>query len=85
MIPISPSALNRALMNPMPTLALARKWVSSTVSTDSTPGPHWPTWVGSVTNDQTLSRGAAISTEPSKCMDPPGWDRQPPVPMPVPT
>ena len=62
------STLNRALMNPMPTLAVALKWVSSMTSIDSTPGPHWPTWFGSITNAHTLSRGAAMSTVPSKCM-----------------
>ena len=34
---------NRALMNPIPTLAVALKWVSSMTSIDSTPGPHLPT------------------------------------------
>ena len=58
------STLNRALMNPIPTLAVALKWVSSTTSIVSTPGPHGPTWFGSMTNAQTLSRGAAMSTVP---------------------
>ena len=58
----------RALMNPIPTLAEALKCVSSIVSIDSTPGPHWPTWSGSMTNAQTRSRGASMSTDPSKCM-----------------
>ena len=34
--------LKRALMNPIPTLAAALKWVASTTSIVSTPGPHWP-------------------------------------------
>ena len=50
------STMNRALMKPMPTLAVALKWVSSTTSIFSTPGPHWPTCSGSMTNAQTLSR-----------------------------
>ena len=50
------STLNRALMKPIPTLAVALKWVSSTTSIFSTPGPHWPTWSGSMTNAQTFSR-----------------------------
>ena len=36
------STTNRALMKPTPTFALARKWVSSMTSIDSTPGPHGP-------------------------------------------
>ncbi len=60
--------LNRALMNPIPTLAVALKWVASTTSIVSTPGPHWPTCSGSMTNAQTLSRDALIGTEPSKCI-----------------
>ena len=55
---------NFALMNPIPTLATALKCRSSTTSIDSTPGPHWETWSGSVTNAQTRSRGALISTVP---------------------
>src|ERR1700704_3079080 len=67
---ISRSTTKGALMKPMPTLAVALKWVASATSIDSTPGPHWPTWFGSMTNAQTLARGAAISTVPSKCMRP---------------
>ena len=40
------STLKRALMNPIPTLAVALKWVASMTSIVSTPGPHWPTWFG---------------------------------------
>ena len=64
------SALNRALMNPMPTLATALKWVASMTSIFSTPGPHWPTCSGSMTNAQTFSRDALIGTEPSNFMQP---------------
>ena len=63
------STTKRALMNPTPTLALARKWVSSTTSIDSTPGPHDPTWFGSMTNAQTRSRGALMSTVPENCIE----------------
>src|SRR3954451_11008061 len=63
--------LNFALMNPMPTFAAALKWVGSITSIDSTPGPHCPTWSGSVTNAHTFSRDALIGTEPSKCIGPP--------------
>ena len=62
------ATLKRALMNPMPTLAVALKWVASTTSIVSTPGPHGPTCSGSMTNAQTFSRDALIGTEPSKCM-----------------
>ena len=34
----------------------------------STPGPHWPTCSGSITNAQTRSREARIGTVPSKRM-----------------
>ena len=54
------STLNRALMKPMPTFAAALKCVSSTTSIFSTPGPHWPTWFGSMTKAQTFSRDALI-------------------------
>jgi hypothetical protein len=57
---------NRALMNPIPTFAVALKCRSSITSIDSTPGPHRPTWFGSMTNAQTRSRGAAMLTVPSK-------------------
>jgi hypothetical protein len=65
---ISMFTTKRALMNPMPTLAVALKWVSSTTSMDSTPGPHWPTWLGSMTKAHTRSRGAAMSTVPANFM-----------------
>src|SRR5829696_1319288 len=38
-------------------------------SIDSTPGPHEPTWLGSMRNAHTRSRGAAIWTVPENCMD----------------
>jgi hypothetical protein len=62
------STVNRAEMNPIPTLALARKWSSSTTSIDSTPGPHEPTWFGSRRKAHTVSRGASIWTVPWNCM-----------------
>ena len=58
------STTNRALMNPMPTLAVALKWSSSTTSIDSTPGPHWPDLVGVDEERPDPSRGASISTVP---------------------
>src|SRR5512144_1539033 len=60
------STTKRALMKPIPTLAVALKWVASTTSIFSTPGPHWPTCWGSTTNAHTRSRGARIGTVPSK-------------------
>jgi hypothetical protein len=57
--------VNRALMKPTPTFAIALKWVGSMTSIDSTPGPQDPTSLGSTRNAQTRSRGARISTEPS--------------------
>src|SRR5215213_1052748 len=38
-------------------------------SIDSTPGPQEPTWLGSMRNAHTRSRGAAIWTVPENCMD----------------
>ena len=62
------STMKRALMNPIPTFAVALKWVSSMTSIVSTPGPHGPTWFGSMTNAQTRSRGAVMSTVPLNFM-----------------
>ena len=62
------STTNRAEMNPTPTFAFALKWSSSMTSMVSTPGPQEPTSLGSMRNDQTRSRGAAISTVPENCM-----------------
>ena len=77
---ISMFTTKRALMKPMPTLAVALKWVGSTTSIDSTPGPHWPTCWGSTTNAQTRSRGAAISTVPANFMGTSAGSEGPAVP-----
>ena len=63
------STLNLAEMNPIPTFARALKWSSSTTSIDSTPGPHAPTWLGSMRKAHTRSRGAAMSTVPLNCIE----------------
>ncbi len=39
------------------------KWVGSITSIVSTPGPHLPTWFGSITNAQTrLARGGDVDS-----------------------
>ena len=58
---ISRSTTKRAVMNPTPTFAFARKCVASMTSMDSTPGPQAPTLFGSVTNAKTrVARGGDV-------------------------
>ena len=62
-----PSILNLPRTGPTPTFTIASKCVGSCTVTSTTSGKQRPTFSGSVTNAQTVSRPAGIFSSPLYC------------------